>query len=546
MNIRLILAAACGAAAFAQPAAAFTVAPAGTGAIGPDKVAIAPAPDGGALLAWTSTTPSGRRVQVSRQLADGSFNAPQTVLEAPAVGSSPFGALGGHDGAVVFATRGDRFTTDLVAIRRTPDSATFGPPITLATGDFTTILASAANDRGDIALIYSNGARRSKLVTALANGTISEPQDLGTEGGFSQRPTVAVGAAGDLVIAYHDGEEVIVRRGAIGSALGTPQTLAATNTYPDIAAAVDDKGNATVAFSRGFGSQAVGIAAARAAAGGAFRRPQTLDSGPNAQFPQLAAGGTTTALTWSDITSANPPRVAIAQRAGRFGSAQAPGTPEVRLHGEAGRYPSLSGVPSPAVSRAGGVLVAYPYGPFSASTHAVFRAAYASRFGKPHVLSALGHGGYPSVAFAGDRPLIAFSDRDSVFGYTRVAGPHPDLTPAGLTATPLSTGEMRDDGRVSTTIRCAEDCYVGVSARITTGRRGESVGQVISRPNRDPVVLQAGVPLKVTFQLTEKARTALGDTGRGQAKVLATMTNRSGASRTVRRTLDFGRQPAKT
>jgi len=170
---------------------------------------------------------------------------------------------------------------------------------------------------------------------------------------------------------------------------------------------------------------------------------------------------------------------------------------------------------------------------------AVFRAAYASKFSKPRVVSALGHGGYPSVAFAGNRPVIAFSDGDAVFGYTRLPSRHPDLTPACLTESALSADELRRDGKVTTTIRCSEDCFVGSQARLTTGRRGESVGQIISRQHRDPVVLRAGVPMTVTYELSDKGKTALADTGRAEAKVIVTMTNRSGASRTTRRVLEL-------
>jgi hypothetical protein len=128
-------------------------------------------------------------------------------------------------------------------------------------------------------------------------------------------------------------------------------------------------------------------------------------------------------------------RVVIARGAGGFGRVQKPATGRFELRGEAGRVPAEAGIPSVAVDRAGGVLIAYPYGPFNAVHETLLRAG-GRRFVAPRIMSALGHGGVPAAVLPDDdRPVVAFADGDAVFATTALGPPvftrAPDVTLSG-------------------------------------------------------------------------------------------------------------------
>ena len=351
----------------AAPAGAARIAPPGTGA---DRVALAAASGGRAVLAWNAHGAAGDAVQIA-QLAPGTgFAGGQTALQAPTVLAPAAAALDPSGGAQVLAATGVRanLPNQFVAARRAAATGAFGTPAPVGTGSFVQIVSAAANARGDLAAVVSSGPRHAVLVTAPAGGAFGAPQDI-NPGGLADTAAVGLGPDGALVVASYDGvSRVLVRRGAVGGALGASQALAQVLNRPDFSAAIDDDGTATVAFGRSLGRDGIGVAVARARTGAAFGVPVTLDRGPNAQVPQVAAGGSTTAVTWLSLTAGERVRVAIARDAGRFGRPQTPATGTFELRGEAGRVPSEAGVPTVAVDRAGDVLLAYPYGCSTRST----------------------------------------------------------------------------------------------------------------------------------------------------------------------------------
>jgi hypothetical protein len=524
----------------AAPAGAVPLTPAGTGA---QQVTVTPGRGPQAVLAWRASGPAGDALQVT-PFAGGRFGPVQTVLQAPAIGPAPFVALDPAGAIRVLGTRGTRpnLPTDLVDAVRAPAAPAFGAPAVLATGLFAQVLSAGVDARGDVAAIVSTTSRHAQLVTAPAGGAFGPPQDVSADGGFAETAAVGVGPEGRLVVAYHDGvSRAFVRTGAIGAALGPPQLLVRTRNRPDFSAAVDAAGNATVAFSRTLPGNRIGIAAARARAGAPFGPVTTLDRGPNAQEPQVAAAGATTAVAWNSLTTSDRVRVAVARGAGRFAAFEAPAARPVRLRGEAGRFPSEAGTARVAVDPAGDVLVAYRYGPFGA-VHATERRAGSPRFAGPRVVSALGHGGPATVALLDDgRPVVAYADGDRVFAATRVDGTSVDRTPPGLTLTPLRASELRRSGTATTTARCSRPCVIQALGRLTTGR-GPGRGQVIARPFVRPQVLAANTPLRLRIALTPAGRSALAATGRAQVRITVTAANASGAARTARVAFDVGRR----
>jgi hypothetical protein len=535
-----VLAAAALTAAAAAPAGAVPLTPPGTGA---QLVTGTPGPGGQAVLAWRATGPAGDALEVAPLASGGGFGPVATVLQAPAVGPAPFASLDPSGGLQVLAARGTRpnLPSDLVQLRRPAGASAFGAAAVIGSGTFADVLSAGADARGDVAAVVTTGPRHAALVTAPAGGAFGPPQDVSADGGFAETAAVGVGADGRLVVAYHDGvSRALVRTGAIGAPLGAPQLLARTRNRPDFGAAVDAAGTATVAFSRTLPGNRIGIAVARARAGAAFGPVTTLDRGPNAQEPRVAAAGSTTAVAWSSLTTSDRVRVAVARGAGGFAPAQAPAARPVRLRGEAGRFPSEAGTPAVAVDAAGDILVAYRYGLFGA-VHATIRRAGSARFGAPRVMSALGHGGPAVAALLDDRrPVVAFADGDRVFAATRLAGTRVDRTPPGLTLTPLRVAELRRSGTATTTARCSRACVIQVLGRLTTGRGRPGQGQVISRQFRRPQVLAANTPLRIQLALTPAGRTAFAASGRAQVRITVTAANATGAARTARVAFDVG------
>ena len=525
-------------------ASAVVVAPDGSGTT---AVAVTAEPAGGALLAWVGSSDGGQALRVRERGADGRYGPTQELLRARAFGD-PTVAVGADGAAVVLVARAPGPTqsqNQVVALRRPPAGGPFGPPavVAQATG-YAAVLSAASNASGDVVAVVTADRRGTLLSTHTGDAptTATPLGPVGTAG-------VAIGDAGRVVVAtYADGgHDIDVRLGSVGAPLGSPRTLTRLRSRPDLRAAVDAQGTATVAFARDLGRTGIGVVAARARADGVFGPLVVLDRGPNAQIADVAAGATTTAVAWGHLTSLREPvRVAFARGPGGFDGVQAPGTRTVRLRGEAGRIASSAGFPVVAVSPGGDVLLTYPYGPFQA-VHATVRRAGAARFTVPRVVTALGRGGVPTPAFlSGGKPFVATADGSAITATARLDERRLDLRPPGLTTTPLSVGELRSNGSVTTKVRCSGPCVVQASARITTGtgRPGAPTGQRISRQFRRSAVLRpTGGTLVIRFFAPAGVRDAFARTGRASAKVIVTAANVTGAARTSRRAFDVGRRP---
>ncbi len=524
-------------------ASAVVVTPDATGTF---EVAVAPDAGGGALLAWIAATSRGQALRIRERAADGRYGPVQELLHARVL-VTPSVAVGADGSALVLvggSAGNAAFPSEIVALRRAGRDQPFASPEVVARADgYASVLSAAANPAGDVVAV-TQANREGTVVsthTGLAPATLTALGPVGTAG-------AAIGNGGRVVVAtYADGQrDVLVRSWQTGSPVGEARILTRLRSRPDLHAAVDAQGTATVAFARDLPGNAIGVVAARSRVGQPFASPVVLDHGPNAQIADVAAGGTKTAVAWSALTSPREPvRVAFARGAEGFDGVQAPGTPTLRLRGTAGRVPSSANRPRVAVSPAGDVALAYGYGPFQA-VHTTLRRAGAARFGAPRVLTALGRGGLPTPVFlSGRTAFVATADGTAITAATASTGRKLLLRPPGLSTTPLSVRELRSHGTVTTRVRCSTPCVVQVSARITTGiaRSPGPSGQRISRQGRRAVVLTpAGAVLPVTFTLPAAGREAFARTGRASAKVIVTVADVYGAARSSRETFDVGRR----
>lgn len=522
----------------ATPArAASTVAAPGAGG---GNLTAATAGDGRVLLAWDAKTSTGRVLRIRDRAPDGTLGPIEDVLFAGSLGSFAVAVAPNGSAVALAATGGSTAgTTDQVVLaRRAAGTAAFGAPEVVAgPSPYASVVAASHDADGELAAVLAAGGRALALTTAAVGGS-PVLTDLGPSAG-GQSAAVAVARGRVLLtagVAAAAGSQILVRRGVVGRPLGDATQVDAIRSGPNLVAALDDAGTASVAYTDAAAGNQLVVKAVRARAAGAFGRPQHVLTGPNVQVADLAAAGRTTVLGYVDLFDRRvTTRIATATGTGAFGDAQSPGAPEVRLRGEAGRFPSASNVPHIAVDRNGSVLVTTDYGHVQA-VHAVVRPAGAARFGAPRVLSPLGRGGgAPVPLLLPDGPFAAWATGDEVLSSPALAGSTFHPAPPTVRVAPLSASGLRE-GTVRTTATCATACAMFTSARITTGdaaQRGAS-GQQISRQGHRTVVLAAGRPSRITFVLPERLRTALRRTRRGKVSVLVSVAGVSGTQRTAR------------
>lgn len=368
--------------------------------------------------------------------------------------------------------------------RRPPGGARFAAPTTVVQRARITPYLSTFDADADIAVLLYEDPSHMSLLTAARGGALTAPQQV--ESG-TEDAALAVGG-GRVVLAYYDfaRRSFYVRAGAAGSPLAAPQLLASDVDPADVAAAVDDAGDATVVFSRqarGRLAPAGAIVVSRAASGGRFGSPAVLSRGRARFGPtylRAAARGTTTAVCWLDnpmSASATPPparnllRVALARAGGRFEPGQAPAAPPAGrggIHGEL-REPVLT------VGSGGDVLLTYAFGN---ALHAAERSARASRFGPLHVLSNLGDGPppfsstHPFAVFGDGRPLVLRNNRaGALTAAARLEGPRPDPTPPRATVEIARGGlaRLRTSNTIAVRVRCSLACLAHGRATLRGG-----------------------------------------------------------------------------
>jgi hypothetical protein len=404
-------------------------------------------------------------------------------------------------------------------------------PITLG-GAIYSNWHTASDARGDIAFVSDvkgpDAVVRPILVTAAGGGQFGAPQELA---GPTETTGVAVGG-GRVVVAYADRRGVYARTGVIGAPLGAPQLLAA-ESLGEPGVAIDDAGDATVAFDRrGKTNFDHAQMAARARPGERFGAPIVLGRA-KAEFAftaHAAAAGTTTALIWQRAFSDDSRvHVALAHGAGRFGPSETMPGP--------GIAPAYTGPyrPVAAVGPTGDVLLAYAYN-YDGAVHATVRRAGSSRFGTLQVISKLGEGGAPSVAWLSDgRPLIVYHSRQGgLLATTHVTGPAPDLTPPRVDAILRSDArnQLRAANRITVTFRCSEPCMLSTRASLHA-HAGRTVADGVSRR-----LLRRGATFTERFAFDPDGRA--GRAGRGaRVRVTVDAQNASGASREAVREIEL-------
>ena len=535
-----LLAATALAALPAAPAAAGprVVATAGSQRI--NAVRLSSGGTGRALLWWTTAGPSGSRGFIAARTSSGGLGPAVELLHGERITDVPF-AFAARSGDVVLAqtTAPDYSSADLLGIRREHGADAFSEPFGILHSRYYNGVSAAANARGDLAVLVKDRNRMTQLLTAGPDGRLSAPQPLGDEAPRGE-PRVALDPAGRIVVVYGSHAEAVVRRGRIGGRLGAPHILEHLRTWPTFSAAIDDHGTATVAFSR-FGRYhrgrrtAVSAVAARAPAGRPFGPVVELEQHTDGADPVVAAAGTATAVAWERSYPVGGLRIVLGHGASAFGRVRSVGARPLHL---GSRLSSAPYAPLLAVDAAGDVLLAYAYG--TLSTHATIRLAGSGRFEPPAVVSSLGHGGTPAVAFAADRtPLVAFSDRSAVYLGDPATGAPVNLRPPSVTMTPLDPFELDRDLRVTTQVECTQTCWIFARSRITTGP-GPGARQVRSGGRLVGQTLRAGERLTLTFDAKPAAQAALDASGHAKAVVTVTVANASGASRTAREVVEFG------
>ncbi len=344
---------------------------------------------------------------------------------------------------------------------------------------------------------------------------------------MSETAAVDIADDGSIVVAYYDFSRkgVHARRGTVGSSLGPAQRLT-SGAFSEVAAALDDAGHATVAYTR-ISKRRSELVARRATAGGRFGATQLVSGGGPAMgaagFAQLrlAAAGRTTALAFDRNDADGRIGVAIARASGRFEAAQRP-TVGVR---DTFRLQPFS--PSVAVSRAGDVLLAYDVGFSGDAVHVTQRRAGSASFTRPRVISSLGHGGVAVATLLSDRkPLVAWDDgRGEAYYTTRLDGRRPDLSPPRTTVTLLdgTPARLRATNAFGVRIRCSEACLVTGRATLRTpsGRTIVGAGERIQR---------AGVSAVKRFEFNPAARAGRARDG-SILRVTIDTENGSGAGR---------------
>jgi hypothetical protein len=455
-------------------------------------IVVAAGSHGRAVTSWGTASGVGL---AERSLA-GRWSSPVKVSagdELPA-----FATMGPGRAVTVLAYDHTGAAERLLALRREAGDGAFGAPEVVAQGPGIQLLSAAGDTRGDVAALvayHDTFQPHVALVSAARGGAFGAPQPIEAQTG-----TVAVGGRGRVVVAYWDRDSVYARTATLGKPLGAPQRLAGRPTRRDIAAAVDDAGNATVAFARESEGERdrdkrPALVAARALPNRLFGSPAVVAHAGTAfmglGFASIVAAGagTTTALAWDPFESARSGDagrrlgVAIAHGAGSFGRAQSPSAMDVTTRTQHGSATN----PRLAVDSAGDVLLAYSYGN---AVHATRRAGGRGRFDAPRVLTRLGHGPIPGDQLLGNLPAIAMlSDRTPLVAYhgpaggvlvtDRLDGPRPDLTlpRVRVALLPDAADRLRTRNEVGVRISCSHACVAWGRATLRTAAGRTIVGQ---------------------------------------------------------------------
>ncbi len=487
---------------------------------------VAAGPEGRALMAWNSDL----GLRFAERTPDDRFTEPATI--APPKTYPAFVSSGPGGSATVLAYDESGIApSGVVQVSRPAGATAFSAPAPFAAAGTLRVVSAASNARGDSALLVKPFPGNLVLLTALRGGPFGQPQEVPSS---SETAAVAVGGDGRVVVAYYDfgsAKGVSAQLGAVGAPLG-PATRLSTSIFSDVGVALDDEGNATVAFVRSDErgrSRGAELVARRAGPDGRFGPARVVARGNppimGAGFAsfKLAAAGSTTALAFDPNGEDGRLGVAIARGSGRFEAAQRPTAANIRDFVRQPFHPVV------AVDRAGDVLLAYNTGFNGNAVYATERRAGRDRFSSPRVISSLGFGGIPAPALLSDRTrLIAWDYDGDVFYATRLtSGRRPDLSPPQASVTLLRGTETRLRARntAGVRIRCSEACLVTGRATLRT-----STGRTIRGAGR--TILNAGVTIIKRFAFDPAARAGRARGG-SILRVTIDVENASGASREI-------------
>ena len=280
------------------------------------RLRLAVGADGTAVAAWDT----GTAVAAAIRAAGGDFGATQHVWQAPTGGGSIrslAAGLDGHGGGLLawvpVASSGRLLVSTSAA------GGAFAAPAPLAAanaGVRQVAVALGASGDGVVAWIdHSGHGQRVAAVRRLPAGTLGPAFDLSTAGApVASTPPVAVAAHGAALVAWNESENRVSR---IATATITPSSVARetltayTSATARIEAALDDRGDAAIAWAMRCGSYSGRVAVAVRRSGSRFGTARAV-SGPDTGLqltdsPHLALDGFAhAAVVWDRYTSTTP------------------------------------------------------------------------------------------------------------------------------------------------------------------------------------------------------------------------------------------------
>jgi hypothetical protein len=280
------------------------------------RLRLAVGADGTAVAAWHTWT----SVAAATRPAGGDFGATQQVWQAPAGGGSIRSLAAGVDGQgggllawVPVASSGRLLVSTSVA------AGAFTAPAPLAAanaGVRQVAVALGVSGDGVVAWIDRSGhGQRVAAVRRLPDGTLGPAFDLSTaRAPVASTPPVAVAAHGAALVAWNESED---RASRIATATITPSSIARepltayTSATARIEAALDDRGDAAIAWAMRCGSYSGRVVVAVRRSGSRFGTARAV-SGPDTGLqltdsPHLALDGSAhAAVVWDRYTPTTP------------------------------------------------------------------------------------------------------------------------------------------------------------------------------------------------------------------------------------------------
>ncbi len=258
------------------------------------QVALDPAGD--AVVVWRRSNGRHLIVQAALRPASGSFGAPVDVSAPGHDAYDPQVAADAAGEAVaVWRQLNGRHFIVQAALR--PAGGSFGSPVNLsAAGENASSPQVAVDAAGDAVAVWHRSNGRNSIVQAVlrpVGGSFGIPVDLSERGRDALNPQVAMDPAGDAVAVWQrsNGSNYIVQAALrpAGGSFGAPMDLSSPRhnaTIPQVA--MDQAGDAVVAWQRSSGTSEVVQAAARRA-GASFARPINLSAANQISLgPQVA------------------------------------------------------------------------------------------------------------------------------------------------------------------------------------------------------------------------------------------------------------------